>query len=167
MPREKPAVSIEERFAKMVSDRLDADAPALAERLGPAPGSDRYGPKDVDALWDTEDETLDANKLFEALQQGITPEGAQAVALFKMAPDLMQAVVGTPQQPETAAAIAKLAQHPGRYVLTVGHSHDAEKQVDFVADMQKRAARRQAGQMSEQPVPSGYAGTPMGDQGGY
>lgn len=167
MPRQREASSIEERFAKMVSDRLDADAPALAERLGPAPGSDRYGPRDVDALWDTEDETLDANKLFEALQQGITPEGAKAVALFRMAPDLLQDVVGTPQQPERAALIAKLAQHPGQYVLTVGHSHEAEKQVQYVEEQQKRAAKRQAGQMSEQPAPSGYAGTPMGDQGGY
>lgn len=157
MPRSKPPASTEDTFARMVSDSLDAMAPALAEKLGPAPGSDRYTAREIDDLWDTTDETLDENQLFDALQQGITPEGAQAVALFRMAPDLMQSVVGTPQPPDKAAAIAKLAKIPGQYVLTAGHSNDAEKQVAYVAEQQKRAAKRQQGQMPEQTAPASVA----------
>lgn len=163
MPRTKPPASTAERFARQVSERLDAMAPALAERLGPAPGTDRYGGADVARLWDTPDNSVDQQALFQALQQGITPEGAQQVALFRMAPKLAQAVVGKPVSPEQAAAIAQLAQHPGRYVLTAAHSPDAAKQVAFVEQMHRRAAKRQQ-QMAEAGQ---MAPTPVAPQGGY
>lgn len=164
MPRQKPPISTAERFARQVSERLDAMAPALAERLGPAPGTDRYGGPEVARLWDTPDNSVDQHALFQALQQGITPEGAQQVALFRMAPKLAQAVVGKPVPPEQAAAIAQLAQHPGRYVLTAAHSPDAAKQVAFVEQMHRRAAKRQQQtQQAESPAPS----VPAAPQGGY
>lgn len=143
MARQKQPVSMMDRFAKRINDRVDTMAAGIAEHLGPAPGTDRYTQTERDALWDTRDQAVDQNRLFEALQQGVTQEGAQAVALFRMSPELMQSVVSTPQQPDTAAIIAKLAEYPGRYVLTAAHSTDPDQQVAFVADQHKRAARRQ------------------------
>lgn len=143
MAAKKVPASTAERFAQQISERLDAMAPVLAERLGPAPGTDRYGGRDVEALWDTPDTSVNPQQLVAALQAGITPEGAQQVALLRMAPQLAQAVVGKPVSPDRAAAIAQLAQHPGRYVLTTAHSRDAAQQVAFVAEMHKRAAKRQ------------------------
>lgn len=143
MARRKQPVSTIDQFAEHINDHVEAMAPVLAERLGPAPGSDRYTQTEVDALWDTQDQSVDHEALFQALRQGITPDGAQAVALFRMAPELMQSVVGTPQPPDQAAVIAKLAEYPGRYVLTAGHSPDADLQVKYVEDQHKRAAKRQ------------------------
>lgn len=152
MPSKKAPASTAERFAQQISERLDAMAPVLAERLGPAPGTDRYGGRDVEALWDTPDNSVNPQQLVAALQQGITPEGAQQVALLRMAPQLAQVVVGKPVSPEQAAAIAQLAQHPGRYVLTTAHSPDAAQQVAFVKSMHQRAAKRQQ-RMAEAPQP--------------
>lgn len=152
-------MSTEDAFARRIDDTLESMAPALADRLGPAPGSDRYAPREIDDLWDTRDQSLDHNALFSALQAGITRDGAQAVALFRMAPDLAKGVIGTPQPPEQAAQIAKLAEYPGRYVLTAGHSSDGAAQVAYVADMHKRAAKRQQQQRdvsSESTAQEGY-----------
>ena len=114
MATQKALPSLEDQFAKRVDAALDPQAQAIAASLGPAPGTDRYSQRERDALWDTRDESVDQEQLFQALQQGITPDGAKAVALFRMAPELAQAVVGTPVPPATAAAVAKLAEYPGR-----------------------------------------------------
>jgi hypothetical protein len=143
MPQQKAPVSTFDQLAQRITDRLDTIGQGIADRLGPPSGSARYTQPQADDLWDTPDNSVDQNALFQALQQGITPEGAQAVALFKMAPELAKSVVGTPQPPDQAAMLAKLAQYPGRYVLTTGHSSDAADQVKFVAEQHKRAARRQ------------------------
>lgn len=145
MPRSKQPVSTIDQFAQSINDRVEAMAPQLAERLGPAPGTDHYTQREIDDLWDTQDQSVDHEALFQALQQGITPDGAQAVALLRMAPDLAQSVVGTPQPPDKAAVIAKLAEYPGRYVLTTGHSPDAPAQVAYVDAQHKRAAKRGQG----------------------
>lgn len=145
MPKQKAPAAKLDQLAQRIDSRLDTMSQGIAERLGPASGTARYTQPQIDALWDTKDQAVDQQALYEALQQGITPEGAQAVSLFKMAPDLAKSVVGTPQPPDQAAQIAKLAEYPGRYVLTASHSPDADKQVAFVADQHKRAARRQQG----------------------
>jgi hypothetical protein len=142
VPTQKQPVATLDRLAQTINDRVDTMAAGIAERLGPASGTDRYTQAEADDLWDTPDTSVDQNALFQALQQGITPEGAQAVGLLRMAPDLAQHVTGTPQPPDAAAAIAKLAEYPGRYVLTAGHSSDAAAQVAFVEQQHKRAARR-------------------------
>lgn len=152
--------SVEDQFAERINSGVDATAKALADRLGPAPGSARYTQPQLDALWDTRDESVDQQALFAALQQGITEQGQQAVALFRMAPELGTSVLGVPLPPEKAAVIAKLAEHPGRYVLTVGHSSDADQQVKFVADQHRRAAKRQQGMATPQAPETG-------DQYGY
>lgn len=142
-PTKAPKTSVDQ-FAQHIDERVTSYAKPIAERLGPAPGMDRFSSREADRLWDTQDTSLNSQQLYEALQQGITPAGLQAVALFRMAPDLAQEVAGKPQPPDVAAAIAKLAEYPGRYVLTTGHSQEAEAQVKFVEDQHKRAAKRQA-----------------------
>lgn len=158
MPRQTAPVSTMDQLAQRITDRLDSMGQGIADRLGPPSGSARYTQRQADDLWDTPDNGVDQEQLFAALQQGITPEGAQAVALFRMVTELAKSVVGTPQMPETAAMIAKLAAYPGRYVLTTGHSTEADKQVAFVAEQHRRAAQRQ--QQGFQP-PGNAMGVPM------
>lgn len=179
MPTKTPPVSTLDQLAERIDGRLDSMGQGIADRLGPPSGSARYTQPQADALWDTPDNSVDSNALYQALQQGITPDGAQAVALFKMAPDLLMgegddAILGVPLPPDKAAQIAKLAEYPGRYVLTTGHSQDAEEQVKFVADQQKRAARRQMQTadgtgVGDMQAPQGQdtAPAPMGGQHGY
>jgi hypothetical protein len=164
MPRQKAPVSTLDQLAEHINTHVDTMAEGIAEHLGPASGTDRYTQKEIDALWDTPDQSVNTQQLFEALQQGITPEGAQAVALFKMAPDLLQHAVGTPLPADQAAAIAKLAEYPGRYVLTAGHSSDAAEQTKYVAEQHKRAAKRQQGQVETQAPEQTSA---MPEYGGY
>jgi hypothetical protein len=164
MPRSKSPVSTLDQLAEQINTHVDTMAEGIAEHLGPASGTDRYTQKEIDDLWDTPDSGTNTQQLFEALQQGLTPEGAQAVALFKMAPDLLQHAVGTPLPADQAATIAKLAEYPGRYVLTAGHSGDAADQVKYVAEQHKRAAKR-GQQVTETAAPEQ---TPaMSDYGGY
>ena len=143
--RSEKLVSPEDQLARRISDRIDAEAEAIGQAMGPPAGSDRYTSRETDALWDTPDHTLDQASLFQALQQGITPEGAQAVALFRMSPELAKHVTSTPLPSDQAAAIVKLAEYPGRYVLTANHSHDPRLQVEYVAEQQHRATRRAVG----------------------
>jgi len=149
-----PSRSLEDQFAERVDQNLDPMAQGIADHLGPAPGAERYSQREIDDLWDTPDTGLDSQQLFAALQQGITDQGAERVALLRMSPELRQHVVGTPQPPDAAAAIAKLAQYPGRYVVTTDHSTDPEEQVKYVAKMQQRAAGRRA-QQAAPPLAGG------------
>lgn len=142
MPRQPKPVNTLDQKARHISDRLDRMAPALADRLGPPPGSDRYTRRERDALWDTRDVAVNRDALYRALQAGLPEQDVGRFALFRMAPDLAQMVTATPLAPEQAAAVAALAEYPGRYVLTVGHSADPEAQIEFVAQEQKRAAKR-------------------------
>lgn len=153
MPRQpKPASSIEQA-ARDISDRLDRLAPAVAERLGPPPGSDRFTQRERDDLWDTRDPAVVADALYGALQAGLPAEDVERFGLFRMAPDLAKLVTATPLPPDHAAIIAKLAEYPGRYVLTVGHSGDPAEQVSFVEAEHKRAAKRN-GMTEPSPEPT-------------
>lgn len=143
MTRQRKPVNTLDAVAQGIDAALDRRAQAVAKRLGPPSGTEGYTQREVEDLWDTPDNAVDQQALFAALQQGITPEGAQKIALFRMAPDLAQFAVGTPLPPDQAAAVAKMAEYPGRYVLTSGHSSDPEEQVEFVADMHRKAAKRQ------------------------
>lgn len=162
MARQPKPVNSLEMTARHIDERLDRLAPALAERLGPPPNTDRYTQRERDALWDTPDAQVNRDALFKVLQAGLPEQDVERFALFRMAPELAKLVTATPLQPEMAATVATLAEHPGRYVLTVGHSADPREQVKFVEEQQRRAAKRQgAGEsppepMAPEPAMEGY-----------
>lgn len=158
MPRQsKPSLGKLDELARRIDDRLPKMAKPIADSLGPPSGTDRYTQRERDALWDTRDMAVNRDALFAALQQGLPAEDVERFALFRMAPDLAKLVTATPLDPERAAMIAQLAERPGQYVLTVGHSSDPAEQVKFVAEEQKRAARRAgAVEMAAEPEMGGY-----------